>query len=260
MIPYAPGAYNAWIGNRFVIPPLGQYARPAYAEAVAPAVAADPALAAAMPQAVDPRAMPMDAGFQGGSPTSGPNVGMNAVSPSFGDFARSAITGPVTAFGSLLGQTAVNALTGRPDRPIERIGFMDLGRNVADALGFGGSNVSFDRPMQGPMQDGMTVDQALQGPTMEGPPVGSSDFGPGVGMANDSGAPIGSDGRGYEYSKGGTVNALIGPNPPGPDDGFGGLDRGEFVVRKSQAQKHRGLLEAINKGKVSKKKARGLLD
>ena len=264
MIPYAPGAYNAWIGNRFVIPPLGQYARPAYAEAVAPAVAADPALAAAMPQAVDPRAMPMDAGFQGGSPTSDqPGVGMNAVSPSFGDFARSAITGPVTAFGSLLGQTAVNALTGRPDRPIERIGFMDLGRNVADALGFGEGSGSFSgaggRAASAPETFGGVSELDMALASAGSPSAGGYDggsYGPDVQAAAEAG---GFQGSGM-YAKGGTVNALIGPNPPGPDDGFGGLARGEFVVRKSQAQKHRGLLEAINKGKVSKKKARGLLD
>jgi hypothetical protein len=64
----------------------------------------------------------------------------------------------------------------------------------------------------------------------------------------------------YEYNKGGTVRGLIGPNPPGPDDGFGGLQRGEFVVQADEARKHRGLLHAINKGKLSRKKARGLLD
>lgn len=260
--PFAPGGFNSWIGNRFVMPPLGQYARPVYAEAVAPVVAADPALAAAVPQALDPRAIPMDAGFQGEGPMSAPGVGMNAVSPSFGDFARSAMTGPVTAFGSLVGQAAVNALAGRPDRPIERVGFMDFGRNVADALGVGESSGSFSgaggRATSAPPTFGglSELDMALASAGNASGGYDGGSYGPDVQAAAEAG---GYEGSGM-YNRGGPVNMLLGPNPPGPDDGYGGLQRGEYVVRKQEAEKHRGLLEAINKGKVSKKKARGLLE
>jgi len=39
------------------------------------------------------------------------------------------------------------------------------------------------------------------------------------------------------YQAGGPVDALAGPNPPGPDDGFAALDQGEFVVKQDQAQR-----------------------
>jgi hypothetical protein len=62
------------------------------------------------------------------------------------------------------------------------------------------------------------------------------------------------------YNKGGIVDGLFGPNPPGPDDGAGLLDRGEYVIRKSSVNKYgRGLLDMINEGKVPAKKIRSLL-
>ena len=89
-VPYAPGAYNSWLGNQFVIPPLGQYARPVYAEALAPAASNDPALAAAMPQAVDPRivdhSLAARDGGLGGMPGSAPGVGLNAQAQNAGEF------------------------------------------------------------------------------------------------------------------------------------------------------------------------------
>jgi hypothetical protein len=52
------------------------------------------------------------------------------------------------------------------------------------------------------------------------------------------------------YQAGGTVDALAGPNPPGPDDGFAALDQGEFVVKQSQAQRpdYAPVLEKMNQG------------
>jgi hypothetical protein len=63
------------------------------------------------------------------------------------------------------------------------------------------------------------------------------------------------------YNKGGMVDGLFGMNPPGPDDGAGYLDRGEYVIKKSSVNKYgRGLLDMINEGKVSAKKIKSLLD
>ena len=63
------------------------------------------------------------------------------------------------------------------------------------------------------------------------------------------------------YAKGGMVHGLLGPNPKGPDDGAGFLDRGEYVIRKSSVKKYgRGLLDMINEGKVPAKKIKSLLD
>ena len=56
-----PGAFNWWEGNKFRIPPLGQYARPSYASALQQTASTDPAIAQALPQAIDPR---IDEGVQ----------------------------------------------------------------------------------------------------------------------------------------------------------------------------------------------------
>jgi hypothetical protein len=51
------------------------------------------------------------------------------------------------------------------------------------------------------------------------------------------------------YAEGGTVDALAGPNPPGPDDGFAALDGGEFVVKRTMADKYAPILDDINEGR-----------
>lgn len=52
------------------------------------------------------------------------------------------------------------------------------------------------------------------------------------------------------YQAGGPVDALAGPNPPGPDDGFAALDQGEFVVKQDQAQRpdYAPILDQMNAG------------
>ena len=63
-----------------------------------------------------------------------------------------------------------------------------------------------------------------------------------------------------QYNKGGMVNSLLGPDPQGPDDGMGYLDKGEYVVKKSAVDKYgKGLLDMINEGKVPAKKMKSLL-
>jgi hypothetical protein len=62
------------------------------------------------------------------------------------------------------------------------------------------------------------------------------------------------------YNKGGMVDGLFGINPPGPDDGAGYLERGEYVIKKSSVDKYgKGLLDMINEGKVPAKKMKSLL-
>ena len=62
------------------------------------------------------------------------------------------------------------------------------------------------------------------------------------------------------YNQGGMVDGLFGMNPPGPDDGAGYLDRGEYVIKKSSVNKYgKGLLDMINEGKVPAKKMKSLL-
>jgi len=78
---------------------------------------------------------------------------------------------------------------------------------------------------------------------------GNTGGGPGTGAAGDA-----------AFAKGGMVNSLIGPDPQGPDDGMGYLDKGEYVIKKSSVNKYgRGLLDMINEGKVPAKKMKSLL-
>ena len=82
-----------------------------------------------------------------------------------------------------------------------------------------------------------------------GDSAGNTGGGPGTGAAGDT-----------AYAMGGMVDGLFGMNPPGPDDGAGYLDRGEYVVKKSAVNKYgRGLLDMINEGKVPAKKLKSLL-
>ena len=73
------------------------------------------------------------------------------------------------------------------------------------------------------------------------------------GFGGGTGDSEGDDG----WYKGGKVtkNRLKGMNPPGPDDGYGALQDGEYVVSKKAVDKYgTGLLGKINSGKMSKKR------
>jgi hypothetical protein len=65
------------------------------------------------------------------------------------------------------------------------------------------------------------------------------------------------------YAKGGHVSMmhLQGPNPEGPDDGYAALKDGEYVINDKAVKKYGiELMTAINSGKISKGKLRGLLE
>jgi len=65
------------------------------------------------------------------------------------------------------------------------------------------------------------------------------------------------------YAKGGHVSMqhLQGPNPMGPDDGYGALKMGEYVINDKAVKKYGiELMDAINSGKISKGKLLGLLE
>ena len=63
-----------------------------------------------------------------------------------------------------------------------------------------------------------------------------------------------------QYNMGGPVDKVVGPNPPGPDDGTGMLQLGEYVIKKSAVKKYgQGLLDMINDGKIPAKKMKSLL-
>ena len=81
--------------------------------------------------------------------------------------------------------------------------------------------------------------------------------GEGYGMTRSGGVD------GSMFNKGGkvTMDRLQGPNPMGPDDGYAGLKNGEFVINAKSVGKYGiELMNAINNGKISKGKLRGLLE
>ena len=85
---------------------------------------------------------------------------------------------------------------------------------------------------------------------------GAGDYGGGYGgggsgTASDGGYGGDSSHGTAGWAKGGPVTKgrLTGPNPSGPDDGYGALDGGEFVVKASSVKKYgKGLLSDINNG------------
>ena len=82
--------------------------------------------------------------------------------------------------------------------------------------------------------------------------------GTGGGMGN-TGEGGGGPGEGG-WAKGGLIDKLTGPDPSGPDDGYGKLQVGEYVIKKSAVKKYgQGLLDMINDGKIPAKKMKSLL-
>jgi len=85
----------------------------------------------------------------------------------------------------------------------------------------------------------------------------------GVGNPGESGGGYGASGDGDSgFAKGGKVtkSRLKGPDPKGPDEGYGALLSGEYVIKKSAVKKYgQGLLDMINAGKIPAKKMKSLL-
>jgi hypothetical protein len=85
----------------------------------------------------------------------------------------------------------------------------------------------------------------------------------GGGASNSNPGDPGRGGGGAHLAKGGPVSMqhLLGPNPVGPDDGYAALKDGEYVINDKAVKKYGiELMEAINSGKISKGKLRGLLE
>ena len=93
-----------------------------------------------------------------------------------------------------------------------------------------------------------------------GASTGTGDTGTGIGTGmGNAGEGGGAPGEGG-WAKGGLIDRVYGPNPPGPDDGAGMLDLGEYVIKKSSVKKYgAGLLDMINEGKIPSKKMKSLL-
>jgi len=97
---------------------------------------------------------------------------------------------------------------------------------------------------------------------------GGHDWGGGGQSAGTGGAGGDASGGGDRgtrggFAKGGHVMAsmLSAPNPMGPDQGYGALKSGEFVINDKAVSKYGiDLMNAINSGKISKGKLLGLLE
>ena len=105
------------------------------------------------------------------------------------------------------------------------------------------------------MQDALAADTAAaQAQSISDQSSAGSEAG-GYGTGDTSGG----FGEG-QYNMGGLVDRVSGPNPPGPDDGAGMLQLGEYVIKKSAVNKYgTGLLDMINDGKIPAKKMKSLL-
>ena len=81
--------------------------------------------------------------------------------------------------------------------------------------------------------------------------AGGAEFGGGLGgFGSSSNEGVGIGERG-DLARGGLVTPehLHGPNPPGEDDGYTALKRGEYVITKAAVEKYgKRLLDAINNG------------
>jgi len=118
--------------------------------------------------------------------------------------------------------------------------------------------------------DTQAVQNAINNTDFSGMDRGGSQGGGGYGGGGDGAAGRGEPGgdrggwgRGGGYAKGGHVSMqrLQGPNPAGPDDGYAALKDGEYVINDKAVKKYGiELMEAINSGKISKGKLRGLLE
>jgi hypothetical protein len=98
------------------------------------------------------------------------------------------------------------------------------------------------------MQDALNADVAAA--------QGLGGGGEGIGGGDISGQSEGTP----ALAMGGPVDRVGGPNPPGPDDGYGMLQIGEHVIKKSAVDKYgKGLLDMINAGKIPAKKMKSLL-
>jgi hypothetical protein len=88
------------------------------------------------------------------------------------------------------------------------------------------------------------ISTAVTSPVSSGSAVADNSYG---GFGNDTG---GQQGFGGEYAHGGMVDARhLKGRAPAPDDGYGALQGGEYVITKAAVEKYgKRLLDAINNG------------
>ena len=126
-------------------------------------------------------------------------------------------------------------------------------------------------PSYGPDRnpDGISEAQAAFNGRPGGGGVPQGDPNPSDPFGGSAGAESGNDGGNYGGSGSGymamgglvTPRQVKGRNPPGPDDGYTGLDIGEYVIRKKAVKKYgANIFEQINAGKIPAQRLKSLLE
>jgi hypothetical protein len=165
----------------------------------------------------------------------------------------------------LISSGLVGLLGGKPQSPapVEDVGTY-FGKNPMNDFGFAtqaeADAINAAAAQQEAQQQ--SVNQALndlsarQETQMNAAPDTGGGGGEGIGGGDISGQSEGTP----ALAMGGLVDRVGGPNPPGPDDGAGMLQLGEYVIKKSAVKKYgQGLLDMINDGKIPAKKMKSLL-
>jgi len=183
----------------------------------------------------------------------------------------SADTSTGTGMAGINNQAALSAA-------LSNLGLAGLGQTLATSVGnqFGsltiadilGGNYSLPGAISSPVSSSNVVGTSLGPLGATSSPVTSSNI-----VGSDIGAFGGTSGLGGGYSGGSSDPALNykgglitnqkvkGQNPPGPDDGYSGLDIGEYVIRKSAVKKYgANIFEQINAGKIPAKRLKSLLE
>jgi hypothetical protein len=181
-----------------------------------------------------------------GSPVGG-TLGPSVTGPAGGFSVSPGMAG--SALGGFAGRGLAAALTG------SMLGPVGLGLGIlGSAIGYGLGNMGVDTAADpgvgatGPTGPGEVGDRG-DAPGSVDDSSSSSDSSPSDSSPSDS-SPSDSS-----FADGGLVLAhmLMGKNPPGPDDGYGGLDSGEYVLRAKAVEKYGpAILGALNRGLIKK--------
>ena len=183
----------------------------------------------------------------------------------------SADTSTGTGMAGINNQAALSAA-------VSDLGFTGLGQTLATSVGnqlgslneadILGGNYSFPGAISSPVSSSNVVGTSLGPLGATSSPVFSSNV-----VGTDIGDFGGTGGLGGAYSGGSSDPALNykgglitrqkvkGPNPPGPDDGYSGLDIGEYVIKKSAVKKYgANIFEQINAGRIPAQRLKSLLE
>jgi hypothetical protein len=245
----APFAYNRWQGNDFIIP--GLPVRPVYA----PALNAGADSGSSTDVAADTL---RQLGFRVDGNSAGDTAGQAQQNARDTNVRESKsvpdmLTSMAQGFGMISGPLGVplgvmEAARLSPERQANpNFSWSDLARSMVPGGGLfdlfgGGQQATAAMPAYGTYAG----EQTYADPNLNG-----TEGGPNIpGTSPEFGAD-----NGDMYFRGGTVKQLRGPNPPGPDDGFGGLQRGEEVVSKENVRKLKGkygpdLFDMVHKGRL----------